>query len=298
MKPLLVIGGNGQLGKALRRLCPDAVFLDRRTLDLAHPAEVSEKLEAYDPCAVINAAAYTQVDHAEHEERLAITINGESPAAIAIYCASRTIPLVHFSSDYVFNGSGDLPWREEDVPCPLNAYGRSKLAGEEAITHIGGKYLILRTSWVYDAEGKNFLNTIVRLAAEREELKIVSDQYGAPTYAGHLARASLDALQNAMQHEIFPSGIYHLCNAGVTSWHGFASSIIAQAQQQGRELKVKTIIPIATADYPLPAARPANSRLDCSKIMDCLAIKMPDWQCGLTECMSMQGMNAVRPVLE
>ena len=195
--PLLIIGGRGQLARALYHLRPDALLLDRNVMDLAYPDQVSEVLERYDASAVINAAAYTQVDKAEEEERLATRINADAPAAMMIYCQQRQIPLIHVSTDYVFDGSGDTPWKEEDAPAPLNAYGRSKLAGEEAIAHIGGNYLILRTSWVYDAHGKNFLDTILRLAAEREELRIIADHYGAPTYAPHLAEGVLAAFSSA-----------------------------------------------------------------------------------------------------
>jgi dTDP-4-dehydrorhamnose reductase len=288
IKKALVIGSNGQLARAFKTLLPDAVYLDRSAADLSKPDKLSETLEQYDPSVVINAAAYTHVDNAESERVLANTINGQSPAAMAIYCNNKSIPLLHFSSDYVMSGNGDKPWKETDAPAPVNAYGYSKLNGEEAIAHIGGAYLIFRTSWVYDAGGKNFLNTILRLAGERQELRIISDQHGAPTYAPHLAAAALQALEAAQSKAVFPSGVYNLCNSGVTSWFGFASSIIDHARRKGLKVKVEDIHPISTAEYPLPAKRPYNSRLDCSKVLSMLGVSMPTWQDGLKECMELK----------
>jgi dTDP-4-dehydrorhamnose reductase len=232
------------------------------------------------------------VDNAEKEEKLAFTVNAESPAILAGYSASRDIPFVNFSSDYVFDGSGDTPWREEDATSPLNAYGCSKLASENAVAVAGGKYLIFRTSWVYDAEGKNFLNTILRLAGERDELRIINDQFGAPTYAAHLAKAAISALEVALAKPVFPSGIYHLCNSGVTTWHGFASFIIAQARKNPvNAIKVKNIYPIPASEYPLPAKRPFNSRLDCTKVKSLLNVSMPTWEHGVEDCMKVKYEN-------
>ncbi len=282
---LLVLGANGQIGSAMKALHPTAVFLDRKDADLAKPAMIESVLESHAPDMVINAAAYTQVDNAEAEEKIAFTINAESPSVIAIYCAGRDIPFVHYSTDYVFNGSGEKPWKEDDEVSPLSVYGRTKLAGEDRIKQVGGRYLIFRTSWLYDATGKNFLNTMLRLGAEREELKVVSDQMGAPTYVPQLARASLKALGNALRKEEFPSGVYHLCHAGATSWYGFATAIFEQARAQGVSLKVHKIHPIPTEQYPTPAKRPKNSRLDCNKAYQVLGVEMPSWQQGLQACM-------------
>jgi len=284
-KPLLVIGGDGQLARAYKALRPDALFLGRSVADLAVPDKLSEVLERYNPSALINAAAYTQVDNAESEEKLATVVNAESPTAMAIYCSRKRIPFVHFSSDYVFDGSGDTPWKEDDTPAPLNAYGRSKLAGEDAIARIGGDHLIFRSSWVYDAEGKNFVNTILRLASEREELRIIADQFGAPTYATHLAVASLKALEVAMAAPQFSSGIYHLCNSGVTTWHGFATAIVESARAIGLPVKTRYVRAIPASEYPLPAKRPANSRLDCTKALSMFGVSLPTWQEGLAACM-------------
>ncbi|MBI3631003.1 MAG: dTDP-4-dehydrorhamnose reductase [Candidatus Sungbacteria bacterium] len=285
MQTLLVIGSSGQLARAIKALRPDATYLDRSRADLSKPNELREVLESFNPSAVINAAAYTQVDNAEKEEELATAVNGFSPEVMAKYCAGRNIPLVHFSTDYIFDGSGEKPWCEDDAPSPLNAYGRSKLAGEKAIAQAGGKYLIFRTSWVYDAEGKNFVNTILRLAAEREELKIIADQHGAPTYAPHLGKGALEALTKTAEMSQFPSGIYHLCNRGTTTWHGFASAIVEHGRRRGIAVKVKNIVPISTSEYPLPARRPFNSRLDCARALSMFGVSLPDWQEGLADCM-------------
>jgi dTDP-4-dehydrorhamnose reductase len=288
MKPLLVIGRSGQLAKALAVQRGDAIFIGRDEADLSKPHQLTEILERHDPRAVINAAAYTQVDTAEKEEALATVVNAEAPAAMAIFCTGRGIPFVHFSTDYVFNGSGESPWHEDDVPAPLNAYGRSKLEGENAVEQVGGKYLIFRTSWVYDSPGKNFLNTILKLAAEREELRIINDQHGAPTYAPHLAQGAVAALENAAHRTDFPSGIYHLCSGGVTTWHSFAAAIVEHAKKRHMPVKVKAIYPIPAVDYPLPAARPYNSRLDCTKALSMFGVALPDWQEGLAECMELK----------
>lgn len=285
VKQLIVIGARGQLAKAIKHFRPEAVFLDRGVIDLAFPERIEAALKQYDTYAVIKAAAYTQVDNAEKEQELAFRVNAEASRVLAAYCAAKDIALINFSSDYVFDGRGNTPWREGDAVHPLNAYGRSKAAAEESTMAAGCKYLIFRTSWLYDAEGKNFLNTILRLAGEREELRIIDDQFGAPTYAGHMAKAVLSALDKAVAMPVFPSGIYHVCNAGVTTWHGFASRIIELAHHQLLPLKVKNIVPIPATEYPLPAKRPYNSRLDCSKAHKVFGITMPDWQQGVLECM-------------
>ncbi len=291
MKPLLIIGSGGQLSRAFKSLVPDAVFLDRSIIDLSRPEQVSEVLERYDPYALINTAAYTQVDNAESEEGLAKLVNAESPTAMAIYCAARKIPFVHFSTDYVFDGSGTKPWKEDDVPAPLGAYGRSKFAGEEALAHIGGDHLLIRTSWLYDAKGKNFPNTILRLAAEREELRVINDQFGAPTYAPHLAQGALKMLEGAMQASTFPSGIYHLCNKDETTWHGFAVALIERARRSGLPLQVRNIVPIPATQYPLPAKRPYNSRLDCTKALSMFGVVLPHWLEGLEAFMRLKREN-------
>jgi len=279
---ILVLGARGQVGSAISGLLKGkCIGWDSATADLSSPESIARALEGVSPSAIINAAAYTQVDKAETERALAMAVNATAPGILAAWCAKRGIPFVHYSTDYVFDGSGALPRDEAASPHPLNIYGESKLAGEKAVAAAGGKYLIFRTSWVYDETGQNFLNTMLRLGAEREELRVVADQHGAPTYAGHLAAATLKALEIPN----FTPGIYHLCNGGETTWHGFAESIFANARQHGQSLAVKRVIPITSAEYPTPAVRPLNSRLSCLKAKELLGLAMPAWQEGLNACM-------------
>ncbi|MCC7260562.1 MAG: dTDP-4-dehydrorhamnose reductase [Alphaproteobacteria bacterium] len=284
--PVLVTGITGQVGGALvAGLYERVVGVGREELNLSDPQNIYKTLESIRPAAIINPAAYTLVDKAEEEEMLATAINADAPAEMARYCRDAGIPFVHYSTDYVFDGHGERPWKEEDATGPLGAYGRSKLAGEQKIAAIGGKYLIFRTSWVYDATGKNFVNTMLRFGAEREQMRVVSDQFGAPTYAPHLATATVEALENAVAMPAFPSGIYHLCNGGVTNWHAFAEAIFAEARVHGVALKVSAVEAIPSSAYPTPAKRPTNSRLNMDKLRTVLGITMPDWTEGLKECM-------------
>lgn len=280
--PILVYGKTGQVARALEQvLGARAVYVGRDEADFSQPETLREAFERVKPSAVINAVAYTQVDKAESEEALAHTVNAEAPALVAELCAAKGIPFVHYSTDYVFAGQGETPFAEDTLTAPLNAYGRTKRAGEEAVMATGGKHLIFRTSWVYDAVGKNFLTTMLRLGSEREELNIVSDQIGAPSYAPHLAEATVQVLEKAQQMQTFPSSIYHLCNAGKTSWHGFAEAIFTEAQGRGMPLQVKRCVPIPASSYPAPAARPHNSRLSCAKLTRTFGITMPDWEEGV-----------------
>lgn len=293
---MLIIGRSGQVGSALARLLPGATVWSREQADLHNPLVLRNALEALPtpPDAIINAAAYTAVDKAESEPDIARAINADSPAVMAEYAARRGIPFVHYSTDYVFDGSGDAPRTEDDKTAPLNVYGETKLEGEALIQDIGGHYLILRTSWVYDAAGKNFFSTMLRLGAEREELKVVADQIGAPSYAPHLAAYTLKALEAARQQSEFPSGIYHFCHGGQASWHGFAEAIFAAARLAGIALKVQNVLPIGTSDYPTPAKRPHNSRLDCTKLARVLGVKLPDWREGLQACMEVKNADSGR----
>jgi len=281
----LVFGSNGQIGQALGALLDDAVLLSRDEADFSRPNTLPAVVEAINPSVIFNAVAYTAVDKAEEEEALATVINADAPGALAAIAAKRGIPFVHYSTDYVFDGAGDTPRNETAKTFPLSAYGRSKLAGEKAVEAAGGHYLIFRTSWVYDAFGKNFLKTMLRLGAEREQLRVVADQIGAPSYAPHLAAATLQALENAQAQAAFPSGIYHMCNAGEVSWHGFAEAIFEEARKCGMELRVESVEPIPTSAYPTAATRPLNSRLDCSKLRDTLGVTLPDWREGLKDAL-------------
>lgn len=284
---ILLTGKNGQVGWELARaLLPlgNVAAFDHAGLDLAVAAAVRRKLDEVRPDAIVNAAAYTAVDRAESEPELASAINAAAPALLAQEAARRGALLIHYSTDYVFDGAKAAPYVETDPTAPLGAYGRSKLAGEEGIRAAGCEHLIFRTSWVYGARGANFLRTILRLAAEREELRVVNDQIGAPTWARLIAEATAHALKQAMRERrdgAFRSGTYHLAAAGETSWHGFASAIVA-----GRGgLRVKAVTPIATADYPLPAPRPANSRLDTAAFRARFDLVLPDWRDCLPLCL-------------
>lgn len=271
---LLVFGKTGQVATELGRRAPDAVFLGRDEADLANPDGCAAAIRAHRPDGVINAAAYTGVDRAEEEEALATLVNGASPGAMARACAGQGIPFVHISTDYVFDGSGEAPWPVDAPTAPLGAYGRSKLAGEEAVRGAGGAHAILRTSWVFSAHGANFVKTMLRLGAERDALRVVADQIGGPTPAADIAAASLQVL-DALGTNHSKSGTYHYSGGPDTSWAGFARAIFEIA---GLEVAVEEI---PTSEYPTPAARPLNSRLDCAQLETVFGITRPDWKAGL-----------------
>lgn len=283
---ILVTGVTGQVGTALATRLDGVgtvLAVDRAALDLARPAEIASRLDALSPDLIVNPAAYTAVDRAEDERDLAFLVNAEAPCAVARWAADRAVPLVHFSTDYVFDGGGTLPWRETDPTGPLSVYGASKLAGERAIREAGGPHLIIRTSWVYSPRGSNFLRTIVRLAKEREELRIVEDQVGAPTSAATIANcvAALFAEPTGVAAVCARTGgLIHLTASGDVSWHGFATAIVEGLRAHGVPLTVKRVVPIATADYPTKAQRPLNSRLDLSRLK-ALGIVPPHWRDGL-----------------
>jgi dTDP-4-dehydrorhamnose reductase len=282
---ILITGVSGQVGSALmRRLRSLGSLLptDRSALDLSKPGGIAARLDALKPDVIINPAAYTAVDKAEDERDTAFAVNAEAPAAIAQWAAKRGAPLVHFSTDYVFAGDGETPWREEDPAAPLNIYGASKLAGENAIRAAGGPHLIVRTEWVYAATGANFLRTIARLARERHELRIVADQVGSPTSAAGLADMLAEMVQ-ANSPDLAGAfatagGIVHMTAAGYASWHDFATAIVAGLKARGVALKVERIVPVTTADYPTRAPRPRNSRFDLTRLRDVLDIAPPRWK--------------------
>ena len=271
---ILVFGQSGQVARELARAAPDATFLGRDAADLSDPAACAHAIRKRAPDAVINAAAYTAVDHAEEEEAQATVINGDAPAAMARECAAREIPLVHISSDYVFDGAGTQPFAPDHPPAPLNAYGRSKLAGEDGVRAAGGVHAILRTSWVFSAHGANFVKTMLRLAQTRDTLDVVADQIGGPTPAADIAAACL-TIARTLRAAPEKSGTYHHAGAPETSWKGFAKEIFARA---GRAVTVRAI---ATANWPTPAPRPLNSRLDCSATQAAFGLAQPDWRAGL-----------------
>lgn len=272
---ILVFGKTGQLARELAG-SDHVICLGRDQADLSDPEACAAAIRAHAPTAVINAAAYTAVDRAEEEEALATLINGEAPGAMARACADLGIPFVHVSTDYVFDGSGETAWQPEDMVAPVNAYGRSKLAGEKAMGAAGGAYALLRTSWVVSSHGHNFVKTMLRLGAERDRLTIVADQIGAPTPARAIADTCLAMVQQLRQ-DPGKSGVYHLQGAPQVSWAGFAAEIFAQA---GMTCEVEGI---ATSAYPTPAARPLNSRLDCTTLETVFGISQPDWRLGLRD---------------
>jgi dTDP-4-dehydrorhamnose reductase len=233
----------------------------------------------YGPDVVVNAAAYTAVDKAETDSQTAFLVNELAPEALSSVCATLGAYLVHFSSDYVFDGSGQSPWLETDATAPLNVYGHSKLAGEKGIAEQGAKHVIFRTSWVYGTEGGNFAKTMLRLAQERERMTVINDQFGAPTGAALLA----DITALALQASTPLTGIYHLAAAGETSWHDYAQYVLAKAKQIKPSLNyaVKDLVAVPTSDFPTPAARPLNSRLNCSRLEQALQLKLPPWQAGV-----------------
>lgn len=269
---LLAFGHTGQVAQELARL--GVPTIGRDGADLSDPSACARVIAASDASAIINAAAYTGVDRAEQEEALAHVINAEAPTAMARACAAKGIPFVQISTDYVFDGAGSSPFNPSDPVGPLGAYGRTKLAGEEAVRASGAAHAIMRTSWVFSAHGANFVKTMLRLGADREALTIVADQVGGPTPARDIAKACVN-MAEALQRDPSKSGTYHFSGAPDVSWADFARVIFAEA---GLEVAV-TEIP--SADYPTPASRPLNSRLDCSDITSVFGIARPDWRAGL-----------------
>jgi len=270
---ILVFGKTGQVATELQR-SGDVLALGRDQADLSDSVACAQRIRAFAPRAVINAAAYTAVDRAEDDEELATIINGDTPTAIAQACAEMQIPLVHISSDYVFEGSGEAAWKPDDFTAPQNAYGRSKLAGEEGILGSGAAHAILRTSWVVSAHGTNFVTTMLRLSETRDTLSIVGDQIGGPTPARDIASACLMIAQH-LQEDPSKSGTYHYSGAPSVSWADFASEIFAQASRS------VNVVPIQTTEYPTPAKRPLNSRMDCRTTMSTFGVKQPDWRIEL-----------------
>jgi dTDP-4-dehydrorhamnose reductase len=285
---VLVLGRNGQVGTALTQSLQglgELITLDRAQLDLANQDAIRTALRELQPQMIINAAAYTAVDAAESDEATAFQINAEAPRVIAEESERLGATLIHYSTDYVFDGGKQGAWLEDDATAPLSVYGRSKLAGEQAITDVGGTHLILRTSWVYGRHGKNFLLTMLKLAETRDELAVVDDQMGAPTWAVTIADATAAIIRDSGEPAQLAalSGVYHLCAGGHTSWFGFAEAIFAHASVQ-RKPKLR---PITTAEYPTPAKRPANSMLNTDKFRHTFG-DLPAWDDALQNCMQVR----------
>ena len=290
---ILLLGKNGQVGWELQRaLAPlgELVALDRQggeglCGDLADLDGLRQTIRSVSPNVLVNAAAYTAVDKAESEPERAELINAKASQVMAQEMLKLDGWLLHYSTDYVFNGGGVKPWKEDDLTGPLNHYGVTKLQGEKAIAQTGCKHLIFRTSWVYAARGANFAKTMLRLAAESEQLEVIADQFGAPTGAELIADVTAHALRCARSNPAL-AGVYHLAAAGEVSWHGYADFVIEHARNAGKDLTVKAITAIPTSDYPTPAQRPLNSRLDCSKLRHAFDLNLPDWQIGVARMLT------------
>ncbi len=292
---VLVFGGNGQVGRELlRALAPlgtvvattrSGTLADGSACEVAdfdRPDSLPALLDRLQPAVVVNAAAHTAVDRAEQEPEAAFRANAQAPGVLARWCAAHGVPLVHYSTDYVFDGQGGTPYREDAPTAPLGVYGTSKRDGEDAVRAAGGRHLIFRTAWVYAAHGGNFLRTMLRLGAERDQLRVVADQIGTPTPAGLIA----DVTAQALRHPGGLSGTWHLTASGQTSWHGFAEAIFAAAQAAGVLAKTPVVDAIASSDYPTPARRPAWSVLDNRRLQQDFGIVLPAWQDGLKRVMA------------
>jgi len=279
---ILLLGAGGQVGDALQKVLPELgelVACDRHEIDLADLSALPHALAKHPADVIVNAAAYTAVDRAETDPQMALRVNAEAPKILAEHALKTGALLVHYSTDYVFDGEKAAPYCETDTPNPQSVYGQTKLAGEEAILKSGCHALIFRTSWVFSAHGGNFIKTILRLSAERESLNVVADQFGAPTSARLLAEMAALAIKAAVAGAL-QGGLYHLTPRGDTTWHGLASVAVSRARENGAVLKLDAahIHPIPTEAYPLPAKRPGNSRLDTRKLCAALGIELPDWQ--------------------
>jgi dTDP-4-dehydrorhamnose reductase len=286
---ILISGQHGQVSQALQQHLQsmgELIVLGRDQLDLSQPESIRPVVRDIKPDLIINAAAHTAVDQAESEPDLAFAINATSPGVFAEEAAALGVPLIHYSTDYVFDGSKAGAWVEADTPNPLGVYGNSKLAGERAIAAAGGQHLILRTSWVYSLTGRNFLLTMQRLLQEREKLSIVADQIGAPTWAGTIAASTGALIERWRDGAPGAWGVYHLTASGETSWFGFAEAIGQQLINTGKPCAA--LEPIASSAYPTPAARPLNSRLDCSLLQRQWGVSQPDWHDALLECLAQQ----------
>ena len=291
---ILLFGKGGQVGWELQRslsVLGTVTALDHDSTehcgDFANPAGVAETVRALRPDVIVNAAAHTAVDRAESEADFARTLNATTPGVIAQEAAKLGAWLVHYSTDYVFDGSGSRPWVETDTPAPLSVYGRTKLEGEQLIAQSGAKHLILRTSWVYAARGGNFAKTMLRLAQERERLTVIDDQWGAPTGADVLADVTAHAIRHLQRHPEH-AGLYHCVAAGETTWNAYAKYVLSLANIENSAIKIiaKEVAPVPTSAFPTPAARPHNSRLSTAKLQTTFGLQMPHWQAGVARMLA------------
>jgi dTDP-4-dehydrorhamnose reductase len=282
----VVIGSNGQLGWELVRQGAarglKILALDYPEIDIGEPASIDSRIESREIDLIINAAAYTAVDRAESEPEVAFSVNRDGPANLAERCREGSIPLIHVSTDYVFDGTKKGAYIEEDPVAPLGVYGESKAAGEAEVRKRLPKHIIVRTAWLAGVHGYNFVKTMLRMGRDKNTLRVVSDQYGCPTFAADLAEAILELVRQAENNQSVKWGTYHYCGAGKTTWHGFATAIFEIAGQY-EKFEVKNVVPISTAEYPTPVKRPANSVLDCSKIERHFGIRPRPWRESLAE---------------
>ena len=284
---ILITGQHGQVSQALQQRLPplgELIVLGREQLDLTNADQIRQQVRAHRPGLIINAAAHTAVDQAESEPEVAFAINAIAPGILAEEAKALGAPLIHYSTDYVFDGSKPAPYTEADTPNPLGVYGQSKLAGEQAIAAVGGEHLILRTSWVYSNHGKNFLLTMQRLLQEKPQMRIVADQIGAPTWAGTIADSTRALIEHWQAGAAGAWGVYHLTAQGETSWFGFAQAIGEHLRATGKACAELEAIP--SSAYPTPAKRPLNSRLDCSRLQQQWHVAQPHWLDALRECLA------------
>ncbi len=284
---ILITGQHGQVSQALQQRLPplgELIVLGREQLDLTNVDQIRQQVRAHRPDLIINAAAHTAVDQAESEPEVAFAINAIAPGILAEEAKALGAPLIHYSTDYVFDGSKPAPYTEADTPSPLGVYGQSKLAGEQAIAAVGGEHLILRTSWVYSNHGKNFLLTMQRLLQEKPQMRIVADQIGAPTWAGTIADSTRALIEHWQAGAAGAWGVYHLTAQGETSWFGFAEAIGEHLRTTGKACS--ELEPIPSSAYPTPAKRPLNSRLDCSLLQQQWHVAQPHWLDALRECLA------------
>ncbi len=290
---ILLTGRGGQVGRALTTTLSSlgtVIATDRSSLDLAFPDQIGARVTAMRPDLIVNAAAYTDVERAESEEAAAVAINGVSVGELAVAACELQVPLIHYSTDYVFDGTKTLPYAEDDQTAPLSAYGRSKLDGEQRIRSSGCAHLILRTSWVYAEAGRNFVTTMLRLAAEREELRVVDDQFGTPTFAGFIADATAQIIEQIISSDtarrrVDDGDTVHLVNGGATHWFGFASEIFASDSVR-RRVNTPRLVPIKSSEFPTRARRPANSYRSTEKARTVWKLQVPDWRESLAVCLS------------
>ena len=286
---ILITGQHGQVARELQRrlnVYGELAVLGRDRIDLTQPDQIRRQVQNIRPDLIINAAAYTAVDLAESERQTAFAINAVAPGIFAEEARLLDIPLIHYSTDYVFDGTKVGPYNENDTPNPISVYGESKLAGERAINDVQGKHLILRTSWVYSVHGRNFLLTMQRLMQEKNELRIVADQMGAPTWAGTIAESTQAIIRRWQEGSVSTWGTFHMTGLGETSWFGFAQAIREALRKQGKTCA--KLLPISSSEYPTTATRPLNSRLDCSRLRRDWGVGQPDWRAALSECLAEQ----------